>query len=209
MSALPGAESRAASRDASLWLAGQLLGSPVLEVDSALLSIAAAYGRCDAVTVLGRLDGAARILFGCRRERCEVQAERLAMVLTNVLGLIPEHEDPRALLIDDALESRRAHPVVIAGVGSELARRAGLRGYVCQSPEGWWTGISAHGETTLVGTSHTASEVPQAALRGLCPHRLAGAILTLFAEHREQSWRLPADRLRRALPDCGAGVAGG
>jgi len=131
------------------------------------------------------------------------------MVLTNVLGLIPEQEDPRALLIDDALESRRAHPVVIAGVGSELARRAGLRGYVCQSPEGWWTGISAHGETTLVGTSHTASEVPQAALRGLCPHRLAGAILTLFAEHREQSWRLPADRLRGALPDCGAGVAGG
>lgn len=145
--------------------------------------------------MLGQLDSAAILLFGWERVSCGGQAQRLAGLLTNTLGLVEQREDPKALLIDHALRSRRAHPILIAGIGCELARRAGARSYLAESDEGWWTVLAPTGSATAVATGAAQGPPGRSPMRGVCPHELAGRVLALLDQHPRQPWSATVSEL--------------
>lgn len=197
----PGSRHGASRGGELLWLSGELLASASLEIDTAMLAVATACRGCDADAVLARLDRAALELFDCDRADCQAQAGALARLLTDTLGLLPEETDPRGLLIDHALTARAAHPLVIAAIGRELARRAGLHSHVCQTREGWWTALCAESRIALVGNHPDGPPCDPRSLHSICPHRLAHVLLRSLARC-QCPWAGAAERLLGALPDC-------
>ncbi|MGA9316406.1 MAG: hypothetical protein WBV77_17475 [Solirubrobacteraceae bacterium] len=185
-----------------LWLASELLRSPSLEVSSALISIATALVGCDTRRVLDTLDNAAIDLFGAQPLPLQAQAQRLGYALANTLALTPGSTDHRGLLIDQALSRRQAHPVLIAAIGHELARRAGLRSQLCVTAEGWWTALIDQDRVILVGSGDRDLPASTSNVRYACPHQLAGVILSQLARHRGQPWSDRASQLERSLPLC-------
>ena len=111
-------------RDAPL---ERLLCTPDLAADDALIALAGRFAGCDRAAVLAQLDDVARGLFGTTSLTPRARADRLAEALCDTLGLRPVTHEHRALLIDHALATGRAHPLVIAAIGHELGRRAGRR----------------------------------------------------------------------------------
>jgi hypothetical protein len=172
-------QGHAGPTDQTAWLASQLLSSSELALDTALLCVASLAGDVDARGVLETLDAASREMFDVPRADCVAQCERLAQTLTRTLGLTAAAGDADTLLIDRALAGRQAHPLLIACIGSEVARRAGLCSEVCQSSDGWWTVISHGGEFALVG-ANAAEEPDRRAMRRCCSHQIAGALLELL-----------------------------
>lgn len=184
-----------------LWLTAELLASPHLEIDTALVAVASACRGCDAGAVLARLDVAALGLFECERSDPQAQAKRVATVLTDTLGLLADDSHPDSLLIDRALARRRAHPVLIAAIGREVARRAGLHSQVCKTREGWWTALCADGRVALVGNHPDGPPRDPRSLQTICPHQLAFALLRCLARG-DCSCASAAEHLLRALPEC-------
>ncbi len=74
-------------------------------------------------------------MFGVADESLFAQADALADVITNRLGLEVNGGDWRTLLLGDALVRRAAHPLLLASLGHELARRAGLHSVVARSQD--------------------------------------------------------------------------
>lgn len=50
--------------------------------------------------------------------------------------------------------SRQAHPILIAAIGHELARRAGIRSYVGSCAEAPWLVVKGEDGMALVGSAH-------------------------------------------------------
>ena len=128
----------------------RLLASPALQHDQALAAIAGAFSPGE-VRLNERLDELARRLFGAAELGARDQALALADLLTNRLGLISNSSDHRALLIDHALEQRQAHPLLIAALGHELARRAGISTCVGTCGGHPWTVVRDAEGVALVG----------------------------------------------------------
>lgn len=91
--------------------------------------------------------------------------------------------------------------MLIAAVGREIARRAGLHSHVCRTREGWWTALCADGRIALVGNHPDGPPRDPRSLHSLCPHQLARTLLSLLCEHA-CPWTSVAERLLGALPDC-------
>jgi hypothetical protein len=72
------------------------------------------------------LDETARPLFGLARAPLHQQAEEIAEAITNRLGLRATTDSHGHLLLNHALADRVAHPILLATIGHELARHAGL-----------------------------------------------------------------------------------
>jgi len=148
------------------------------------------------------LDEASLPLFGAATEPVPEQARALADLLTNHLCLHPERRDHRALLIDHALDRRRAHPLQIAVIGHEVGRRAGLRTFVASCAAEPWTAIAGADGIALVGPGSVDGEPDNASVRHRCPHQVARAVLAHVSAGAPPERSRRAAELLRALPGC-------
>lgn len=177
----------------------RVLQAPDLAADDALLVLAERFAGCRRAAVLERLDDVARGLFGAAGLTGREQGDRLADALTGELGLRPVTHDHRALLVDQALATRRAHPLVIAALGHELARRAGFAARICRARSDWWVAIPGDDVLTAI-SCNAGTPSPHGPLRALCPHQLAFALLAQLGHHGPAAWHGAAERLLSRLP---------
>jgi hypothetical protein len=181
-------------------LTAWLLGRPDLEHDQAQAALAATFSVTATDAPGALLDEAALPLFGIATATVHEQAHALADLLTNDLCLVPERRDHRALLIDHALTRRSAHPLQVAVIGHELARRAGIAGFVGSCEGAPWTVIRGDGELALVGPASIAGNSPAESVRPRCAHQVAAAVLREIAALAPTEASVRAARLLSTLP---------
>jgi len=184
--------------------AARLLATPRLQHDQAQAALAASFS-VTAISAPGELlDRASLPLFGIGGLDLREQAHALAEQLTNGLCLSPDRRHHRALLIDHALTHRSAHPLQIAVIGHELARRAGVASFVgiCEGEP--WTVVRGDGEMALVGPAALAGRPGAGAVRPRCAHQIARAVLAELGAAAPPDSARRAERLMAALP-CGGG----
>ena len=122
-----------------------LAAAPCAAGADLLIALAAHLGTATGDELHARLDDEARRLFGVGRRDPAAQAHHLAAVMDADLGLRAAlGSDCSALMLDRVLASGRGHPVVLASIGADLCRRAGLPAGVYSSPERWFIGLGSH-----------------------------------------------------------------
>jgi hypothetical protein len=182
------------------WRLARALSEPTLDYDSAMATISHAFGGGCVAGLLERIDDAARPMFGVADAGLFAQADALADVITNRLGLQVDGDGWRPLLLGHALVRRQAHPLLLASLGHELARRAGLRSVVARSDTEWCCVLIA-GEMALPICFGAALDgLGVSSLRRCCPHELAFTILAAIGRHAPAAQAGAADRVRAAMP---------
>jgi hypothetical protein len=159
------------------WRLARALSQPTLTHDRAMATISHAFDGACLAGLLERIDDVARPMFGVADGSLFAQADALADVITNRLGLEVNSGEWRALLLGDALARREAHPLLLASLGHELARRAGLQSVVARSHDDFCCVLIA-GEM----------------------HELAFTILAAIGRHAPAAQARAADRVRAAMP---------
>ena len=178
----------------------ELLSAPGLEHDQAQAALAASLSSTAIESPGALLDDASLPLFGAAGMEVRAQAQALADVLTNGLCLCPDRDDHRALLIDHALTRRRAHPLQIAVIGHELARRAGLSSFVGVFEREPWTVLRGGDGMALVGPGSVGRRPLAPAVRPRCAHQIARQVLLEVRAGGPPERGLRAARLLRVLP---------
>jgi hypothetical protein len=184
----------------ALMEARETLGSAGLQHDGAQLSIAAALTGADPAPVEECLDDASRALFRLDGLGVRGQAGALATLLTDDLRLEPVGGEPRGLLIDEALARREAHPMMIAVVGHELARRAGLQSFVGAIGPRYWTVLTDGVDSALVGCELLEVPPTPVSIQPRCPHAVAAATLKRLRALGPAAWQPRIEELLDALP---------
>jgi Transglutaminase-like superfamily len=185
----------------------RLLSSPGLEHDQAQAALAAGLSSTTLESPGSLLDEASLQLFGTAELDVADQAEALADVLTNDLCLCPDRDDHRALLIDHALTRRRAHPLQIAVIGHELARRAGISSVIAIFESQPWTVVRGAGGMALVGPGSVQGRPVAPEIRPRCPHQIARQVLLAVRAQGPPERAHRASRLLRVLPVQGCARA--
>jgi hypothetical protein len=182
--------------------AARLLATPGLQHDQAQAALAASFSVTAMAAPGTLLDEAALPLFGVGELDVSEQAHALADQLTNGLCLSPERSQHRALLIDHALVHRSAHPLQIAVIGHELARRAGIDSFVGLCEGEPWIVVRGEQRMALVGPGELDARPDARSIRSRCAHQVARAVLTEIRASAPPDSAQRAGRLLRALP-CG------
>jgi Transglutaminase-like superfamily len=174
---------------------------PCTSTDELLLSLAAEFWPVDGVAARAGLDEEARRLFGAPALAPADCAHLLAGVLDHDLRIAPKHgSDPELLRFDVMLQRRRAHPLLIAALGVELLRRAGVPAAVCSSPTRWFVGIARPDGTVLLDARLSGHDDPcPDRVRRHCAHEIAFCALTGLAERFARSGLRSRARLALAL----------
>lgn len=171
-------------------------------VDLIQISLCEALHGVDADAVGAQLDDDARALFGLAAFDGDRQADEAGRLMEERLGFRSGGGDPRGLLIDHALERRAGHPLMLACIAHELARRAGMTTAVLSSAGTWLLRFRAHGSTACLSFGEPAD--PEAQVRRHCSHELAYATLVGLEHGYRRSGRLGCARkaaeLRQHLP---------
>ncbi|MGE0065910.1 MAG: hypothetical protein AB7T48_01030 [Solirubrobacterales bacterium] len=180
--------------------AARLLGTPGLQHDQAQAVLAASFSVTAMAAPGALLDEASLPLFGAGACDVAEQAHALADRLTNGLCLCPDRRSHRALLIDHALTHRNAHPLQIAVIGHELARRAGISSFVgiCEGEP--WIVVRGERQMALVGPAHIDGRPSAQNVRPRCPHQVARSVLTEVRACAPPDSARRADRLLAAMP---------
>jgi hypothetical protein len=182
------------------WRLARALSEPTLSYDGAMVTISHAFGGACATGLLERIDDVARPMFGLAGSGLFEQADGLADVITNRLGLQVESGGWRALLLDHALATRAAHPLLLASLGHELGRRAGLKSVVARSYNDFCCVLIA-GEMALPVCFGAVPEgIDVSALRSFCAHELAFTTLAAIGAHAPAAQAGAADRVRATMP---------
>ena len=183
-----------------------LAAAPCAAGADLLIALAAHLGTATCDELHARLDDEARRLFGVGRRDPAAQAHHLAAVMDADLGLHAAlGSDCSALMLDRVLASGRGHPVVLASIGADLCRRAGLPAGVYSSPERWFIGLGSAQRPVLLDAA-LPQGCPRAPgrIRGHCAHEVAFCVLTGLARDHARRGRHAdarhACRLRLALP---------
>jgi regulator of sirC expression with transglutaminase-like and TPR domain len=185
----------------------ELAQSGGVEFDRLLLGLSAEFRKVDRAAALEALDELSRPLFGIGEQPARQAGERIAATLWHDAGLRPTSAGIDAFLLDRVLQLRRGHPILLAAVYVEAARRAGVSLRVLSSPRAWFAGLVDDAEVILIDPAPSvrgARSHGQLLLRGHCPHELAYLILgelmgRLCAEGRTPGARRAAE-LRLLLP---------
>jgi hypothetical protein len=180
--------------------AARLLSSSDLQHDQAQAALASSLSSTVMESPGALLDEASLSLFGTAELDVAAQARALADLLTNELCLCPDREDHRALLIDHALTSRRAHPLQIAVIGHELSRRAGISSCVAFFEREPWTVLHGENGMALVGAGSVERPPVAPAVRPRCAHLVARQVLLAVRASGPPERGLRAARLLRVLP---------
>ena len=182
------------------WRLARALSAPMLSHDHAMARISHAFGGACVAGLLERIDDAARPIFGAADESLFAQADALADVITNRLGFRVDVGGWRTLLLGDALVDRQAHPLLLASLAHELARRAGLDSVVAHSPDECCCVLIA-GEMALpICFGEAPDGLDVSTLRRCCAHELAFTILAAIGQHAPAAQAGAADRVRAAMP---------
>jgi hypothetical protein len=188
----------------------ELADGPCAGADELLLSLAAEFWPVDPDAARAQLDDHARRLFGVGSLDPADRAHRLGAALEQELMITAEQGgDPELLRLDRLLDRRRGHPLLVAALGVELLRRAGVHASVCSSPTRWFVGLGAGTRTVLLDARLSAHADPcPDRVRRHCAHEVAFCVLTglaeRFARARRRSPARLALALRLALPVDGA-----
>lgn len=187
--------------DAAITPFTELADGPCAATDELLLSLAAEFWPIDAGAARARLDEASRPLFGAAALAPADRAHRLGTVLEQVLRITPEQgPDPQLLRLDGVLLRRRGHPLLVAALGVELLRRAGIAAAVCSSPTRWFVGLTGADRTVLLDARLSAHDDPcPDHVRRHCAHEVAFCVLTGLAERFARAGRRSPARLALAL----------
>jgi hypothetical protein len=176
------------------------LSDGTLGYDTALATLSATFGGDCPRQLLDELDNAARPLFGIAGAGLFEQADALADVITNRLGLRVGGPSWRVLLLGHALTGHRGHPLVLAGLAHELSRRAGLHS-VFAATRNEFCCVLVSGEAALpvcFGSMPEGLDVSE--LRRCCPHLVAYTALTGIAQRAPDDVAAVACRVRDAMP---------
>jgi hypothetical protein len=170
-----------------------------------LLAIAGEFGPADAATTQRRLDDFALPLFGLADEDAGEQAAALLALMAVELRFVAcAGDDPRQLLLPHVVDSRRGHPLMLAVVGREIARRAGVGAAVFSSPQRWFVGLQADEHLLLLDASLRDADQAPIQVRPHCRHELACCALTglsrSFASHGRLDEARRAARRKLTLP---------
>jgi hypothetical protein len=179
----------------------ELADGPCAAADDLLLALAAEFWPVDAATARARLDDESRRLFDAAALAPADRAHRLGTVLERELGITTEQgSDPELLRLDRLLHRRRGHPLLVAALGVELLRRAGVPAAVCSSPTRWFVGLTGDNRTVLLDArlSGHAEPCPER-VRRHCAHEVAFCALTGLAERFARAGRRSPARLALAL----------
>jgi hypothetical protein len=179
----------------------ELADGPCAGADELLLSLAAEFWPVDADDARERLDDAARGLFGVAALAPADRAHRLGTVLEHELTIAPDPgADPDLLRLDRIVHQRRGHPLMIAALGAELLRRAGVPAAVCSSPTRWFVGVGGGERAVLLDARLSAHDDPcPDRVRRHCAHEVAFCTLTGLAERFARAGRRSPARLALAL----------
>ena len=179
----------------------ELADGPCTDTGELLLSLVAEFWPIDPGAARGRLDDASRRLFGVAEMAGPERARRLGVVLERDLAIRPGTDpDPAVLRLDRVLDTRRAHPLLMAALGVDLLRRAGVTAAVCSSPTRWFVGLGGNGRTVLLDARLSAHEDPcPDRVRRHCAHEVAFCALTGLAERFARDGRRSRARLALAL----------
>jgi len=177
------------------------LSNPLLEHDTLLIAVATAFGTATGPEQLWEwLDDAARPLFGVRANGLRDRAGALATLMTSELGFVASPYGYEGLLLDEAIATRSAHPMLLATVGHELARRAGWRSLTAWTPGRYWTVLTADGYFAPIAYDADGAPLDPSHLLFCCPHDLSYAILTAIARDAPAELAASAARICDVLP---------
>jgi hypothetical protein len=176
-----------------------LAGRACPPIHESLTTVAAAFHAVDRPAVDARLDDLARPLFEAGTDPAAGML-RLAALLGGPEGFAVEAFTPEALWLDEVLLRHRGHPLLLAAVGAEAARRAGWDAGVYSARGIAYAGIEADGRVWLVDPAGATPDAPrEAELRRHCGHELCHGILTALAERFRQDGEHAGLRRARAL----------
>jgi hypothetical protein len=162
-----------------------------------LLAIAGEFGAADAAATQRLLDDFALALFGFADEDAGEQAAALLRLMTADLRFAAcDGDEPEQLLLPAVVQSRRGHPLMLAVVGREIARRAGIGAAVFSSPRRWFVGLQADDHLLLLDASLRDAAQAPIQVRPHCRHELACCALTGLSRSFARRGRL--DEARRA-----------
>lgn len=174
------------------------------QLDELLLTLAAQFRPVDTRAALERLDDFSRCLFGLAAVQAEGQAGCVSHALRHDIGMqAAAGDDPEDMMLDGVLERRRGHPLLLAAIAVEVARRAGAGATVCSAPGRWFAAFGRAPEIVLVEFAAVADAPASDGVRRHCAHEIAcgaltGLQLAYSARARAREARL-AVRLLRAV----------
>ncbi len=142
-----------------------------------LLAVSAALRPVDHAGVDTALDELALELFAVE-PTAQARAGELATLLVRTFG--PDAGTVADLHVEDVLDTRHGHALLVAATAAELGRRAGWTTFVCSSPGSWYTGLREEDRLWLIDPTGDSAEVPTA-VRRHCGHELAFALLSGLA----------------------------
>lgn len=183
----------------SEWALVRTVADPLLTHDIALAQLSQTFARDGARSLLDALDDAARPALGFAGECLLRQADALAEIITNRLGLRSDDDGFETLLLGPALQTRRADPLLLAALCHELGRRAGLRSVVAGGER--FCCVLTDGELALpicFGEAPHGNRLDVSSLRAYCAHELTLAVLNAIAEHAPDDRAAAATRVRDA-----------
>lgn len=141
-----------------------LVRQPGPQLDDLLLALTAEFRPVDTGRARDQLDELSRCLFGLGGLDAAGQAGCVAHALRHELGLrASDSRDPESLLLDRVLERREGHPLLLAVIAVELARRAGAPASVCSAPTQLFVGFGDDASLRLVELTHPAGPAPATA----------------------------------------------
>lgn len=174
-----------------------------------LLSMAAEFRPVDPGLVERRLD---QLADRVKRARChtdwQAPATERDLLLATVGFKSARRNTPEAFMLDTVLARGEGHPLLIAAVAQEAARRAGLPLAILGGEEVWVVGDIRFEPAVLVdparGAAWPAPGSPPKAVRPRCPHEIAFAVLVsltcAYGLRGDVARAIEATNLRLALP---------
>lgn len=169
------------------------------------LAIAGEFGCADTVATHGLLDDLARGLFDVADSPPEIQANALLGLMTGDMRFTAHTDGERDdLLVPRVLQTRRGHPLTLAIIACELARRAGISTGVYSSPARWFIGLQTEQQLLLLDAGLIDGSGRPPLVIAHCRHELAFCTLTGLSRSLEDHGQLQAarraTRLKLALP---------
>lgn len=151
---------------------------PAPALDELLLALTAEFRPVDEQRAYEQLDDFSRSLFGLSELDAAGQAGCVTHALRHELGLrCADLRDPEAMHLDRVLERRRGHPLVLAVVAVELARRAGATARVCSAPTRLFAGFGCPAMRLVETTPPVGPPPPADSIVPHCPHAIAFGLL--------------------------------
>jgi hypothetical protein len=175
----------------------QLLAGPALQHSEVLDGISTHFAGGSSIELDELLNEASRRLFGLAGAPLDERTSALTSLLFETLGLRAETADFRGLLTRTAIAQRSADPLVIAMLGHELCRRAGVTSRVCVTETGAWTGLLGDEEFSLVGGLPFDGDPGD--LRLACAHESAYLLLERLRWTAPGPFARCAENLRTAM----------